>query len=330
MTGPLIPFRIDLAALPGWNGSDPISRYGAILKNDLTGRIVGHVQEAQGAQALIRQAFDLTLAADGPISAVGSLVGIVQNEQIKERLDLMQAALGTIEGLEIASLASAFVGIGVTIASTAMILHRLDTVGQAVARIEESIGELPERWREMRIREVLVTIATELARLEEAASASRRGGVVTNAEDRLDHGFARIADTLRQMASEARIRPALVRALVAAMALSAGAQIRALLELDDLRAAKDRSARHVRTMEELSWAFPRDLTAASGEAEAATLPAELSEVRLRIASQPSLLTTLIDRKIRGPDYLAQAREAQDAPAMLLPAEAPSPPGRRWF
>ncbi|MCY4259386.1 MAG: hypothetical protein OXC91_03890 [Rhodobacteraceae bacterium] len=67
----------------------------------------------------------------------------MQNEQIKGRLDVMQNMMGGLQALNVATLASSVVGIGVTVASTMMILQRLRGLKSDLSRIEETVDRIP-------------------------------------------------------------------------------------------------------------------------------------------------------------------------------------------
>ena len=110
MSSPLIPFRVALEHLPGLQTGE-ITRFGAILKDTATGRIVGHVQETGVLQHLLEPALTLN-----PIAGPASLIGVAQNAQIQSTINAVQASLGTLQVLQIANLASSIAGLGVSAA----------------------------------------------------------------------------------------------------------------------------------------------------------------------------------------------------------------------
>ena len=90
MTLTSIPFSAAAEYLPGLATGKTV-RFGSILKSAETGRIVGHLQETGVVQSLLQK----TLSFD-PSGATG-LIGVVQDEIIKRKLNVMQQTLGTVQ-----------------------------------------------------------------------------------------------------------------------------------------------------------------------------------------------------------------------------------------
>ena len=55
------------------------------------------------------------------------------------------ANAGGLQALQLAGLATSVVGIGVTVAGTALMLRRLNALGRAVGRIEAKLDDLPRK-----------------------------------------------------------------------------------------------------------------------------------------------------------------------------------------
>ena len=115
-----IPFEIPAEFLSGVSSGNLV-RYGGILKDVGSGQIVGHLQETGALQAAVRAGFSFD-----PTGATG-LIGIVQDAVISKKIDAMQAMLGTMQSLQIATLASSVAGIGVTAATTASCSSHCDS-----------------------------------------------------------------------------------------------------------------------------------------------------------------------------------------------------------
>lgn len=320
MISPLIPFKVAAEQLPGLSSGE-ILRYGTILKDAKTGRIVAHLQETGALERAFSNGSSLLANSASPVGGISSVVGAVQNEQIKARLDQIQNMMGGLQSLQLATLATSFVGIGVTVASTAMILARLGELSGNIARVEEKVEALPSKWREMRLREAIVDMQTSLERLDESSSWSDAGPVLRNVEERLDHGFNRFADGSRKIAVEMKVDAELLRALLAGLSLCSGAQIKALLYLDEKEAAEKRALKHYKKLEELSWLLPRDVLESrlGGDRKSAELiAADTSELLMRFASRPQLVSTLIAQDIGGQAFLEKAVQEDTEPLLLLP------------
>ena len=308
-----IPFDVP-AQLLASEVSGAVRRYGAILKDEATGRIVGHVQETGALQKVVQSGLSFD-----PTGATG-LIGIAQNAAITGKLNAMQAMMGTMQVLQVATLASSVIGIGVTAASTAMILNRLNQVEKAIVGLEASVADLPSKWREMDLRAKIVTVRTSLERLEEAEVRPDAENVVKSVEERLSYVFDEIHSGLVEVVIQARVDAGLVRSLLASLALCGSAQIKSLLWLDMKEAAEIRSRHQVAKLEGLAFLMPRDLMRdrlGNDQLTALGISQSFSEIRMRIASQPSLARTLIAREINGREYVERIEQEESEPYLLL-------------
>ena len=288
---------------------------GALLKDVATGRIVAHMQESGAMQKILETgvSFDPT--------GISSLIGVAQTVAIVGKLNTMQSMIGTMQILEGFSLAASVIGMGVTAASTAMILSRLAQVDKELGRIEVSIAEFPVNLRELNLREKLVKLRTSLERLQEAEVRPDRANIVLAEEARLNYLFDEIHDGLMEVAKQARINPDLVRTLLASLMLCGSAQIKSLFWLDMKEAAEIRSCRQVSNLQDLSFLMPRDrlvnlLENDKAEDVALSISEELSQIRMRIASQPSLARTLIAREINGREYVEHVEQEAEEPYLF--------------
>lgn len=309
-----ILFDIPASFLTGIE-SGQLIRYGGILKDVSTGQIVGHLQETGALQKVLQAGFSLD-----PTGITG-LIGIAQNAAVSSKLNAMQTMMGSLQTLQIASLASSVVGIGVTAASAAMILNRLNEIDNTLAGIENAISSLPSKWREMDIRKKLVSVKTAAERLQEAEVRPDSTVVVKEVEERLNYAFDELHDGICNVVIEAKIDAGLLRSLLAGLALCGGAQIKSLIWLDMKEAAEHRSRQQCAKLQDLAFRMPRDVMADridGGPELALGISRDCSEIRLRIASQPDLARTLIARGIHGREFIERVQEEASEPLLLLP------------
>lgn len=308
-----IPFDIPTQFKAAVAAGDLIPN-GALLKDAVTGRIVAHLQETGALQKALQSGLSFD-----PTGATG-LIGIAQNAAITSKLNAMQAMMGTMQVLQVATLASSVIGIGVTAASTAMILNRLNQVDKAIVGLEASVADLPSKWREMDLRAKIVTVRTSLERLQEAEVRPDAENVVKSVEERLSYVFDEIHSGLVEVVIQARVDAGLVRSLLASLALCGSAQIKSLLWLDMKAAAEIRSRYQVAKLEDLAFLMPRDLMRdrlGHDQTAALGISQDFSEMRMRIASQPSLARTLIAREINGREYVERVEQEETEPYLLL-------------
>ena len=248
---PLYPFHVAAENVPGW-ASGEVVRYGAILKSRETGRIVAHLQETSVLSRALHLGAATIPTSPGPVT---SLVGVTQNEQIKSRLRQMESVLGGVQTLQIATLATSLLGI--TMASTALVLHRLKSIGSAIERTEARIGALPAAVDELCLHETITDLHTDLERLEERSGWRDATPVLRDLENRLDRAFARFVERARRVATRPQGLDAdLLATLLASIGLCAGVQLRAIPWLDELQVAAPWSASTLMTLRKTSQ-FPR-------------------------------------------------------------------------
>jgi|TARA_R100000789_G_scaffold96710_1_gene98530 hypothetical protein len=309
-----IPFEIPAKFLSGFHSGEFV-RYGSILKDVSTGQIVGHVQETGLLQKALQTGFSLD-----PTGAT-SLVGIAQNAAISNKLNAMQTMMGTIQTLQLATLASSVVGIGVTAATAAMILGRLNEIDKTLDGIEASIASLPSKWREMDLRKKLVNIRTAIDRMQEAELRPDPELVLKSGEEKLNYAFDDLHDGIRCIVIEAKVDPGLLRSLLAGLALCGSAQIKSLIWLNMKEAAEHRAKQQCAKLQELAFHMPRDVMAerlTGGEHQALSISQDCSEIRLRTAAQPDLTRTLIAKNIHGREFIERIQEEESTPLLILP------------
>lgn len=310
-----IPFTIPAEHLLGY-ATGGVERYGAILKSTATGKIVGHVQET----GLLGDLIQTGLSID-PTGATG-LIGVLQNAQISSKLTALQSAVGTLQSLQLVNIASSVAGIGVTAASTAMILHRLDGIGSQISGIEETIGGFPDRLRELDLRDTLTSIRTTLERFDNAGNRMDPEPVVRNAEEKLHYGFDKLHEGANAVLGMPKTDAGLLRSLLAGMSLCGAAQIKALFWLNEMNEAEQQARRQYRKIEQLSLLYPNDvLRQKLGQADAAAiaLPGDMAEIRARVASLPALSARVAELGVHGRDYLERLESEKEQPLLILPA-----------
>lgn len=322
MTWAAIPFSAGQYAAQLDAGT--LVRYGALLKDVQTGRIVAHMQETGLWQSALREAVSVTVGG-GPLNTVGSLFRSVQNEQIKSKLDAVSQSLGAMQGLQVATLSASVLGIGVTVASTAIILNRLSALGAVAERIETRLEQLPGQMREESLYQLLTQLRTQLARLDESGVRSDRIAVLQRADEGLHAAFDQIIGMLNRSTRTGALSTEMYQVSLTALALCAGAQFRTLLLLNEREGAMRRAASMVAQVNDLSWTMPADgwagMTDGKGDT-AADLAGDLRELRARLASQPATARMLLERDIDGRAYIEQAEHETDEVFLLTEVDAP--------
>ncbi len=313
-----IPFEIPTQFRTAVAAGDVIRR-GALLQDAASGRILAHVQETGGLQRLV----DLATFTSpfNPVDTALGIFNVVQNEQIKKRLNVMQGMMGTLQAIQLATLISSFVGIGVTVASTAIILSRLKAISNGLDAISKVTKEFPTELNINRLRSVLTGIETQLERLDEISDRQDPQSVVKTVEEKLHKGFNILNTEVTILLRSETINVALIKALLTGLALCGSAQCKALLLLDDKKTLCTRTRNQIQKLEELAFLMPRDVLECRHriEADAAKqLSSDASETRMRFTSVLSLGEQLIRMDINGREYLEYAERENENPVLLLP------------
>jgi len=312
-----IPFTIPSQFMAA-HATGQIVRYGAVLKDAHTGRIVAHLQET----GLLQRAVGTGLSFD-PSGASG-LIGVVQNAQISQKITQLQSAVGVVQNLQLVNLVSSVAGIGVTAASTAIILGRLNAIGDRIGRLEQGVEALPGVFRKLELRNTMIEIGTALERFESADNRRDKDQTVRAVEEKLHYGFDRMLDGVRTTAETPGVDAEAIRCLLASLSVCGAAQIKAFLWLNEREMAAGQARRQFVKLMELSEMFPKDVLMDRLDCEADDadrLEADLAGLRQRFAAIPSLVENLIALDLDGRDYLERLDAERDHPLLVLPASA---------
>ena len=162
---------------------------------------------------------------------------------------------------------------------------------------------------------------TSIERLREAEVRPDAASVVRAEEEKLNYVFDELCDGIEEIVSHSRINAELLRSLLAGLALCGGTQIKALIWLDMKEAAERRASRQCSKLQDLAFRMPRQILAGrleGGAEEASAISQDCSEIRLRLASQPSLVRSLIHQNIHGREFIDRIQTEPKEPLFVLP------------
>ena len=312
-----------------WEAGKLIRR-GALLVNAHGGGIVAHLQETGAFSAI--QPLGSVLSSLTGVTSAGSLVtgaiSVVQNEQIKRRIDTMQSMLGAMHGLQLAALAGSIASIGVSAAGTAIVCQRLDKLRQDVQLTQDSVLAFRDEWRAYELQQLLERATNRIERVNGASARRDPKPLLTEAEQVLQETFDAMHNRVKLLYTREAIPIDSLRLLLDGMAVTGGAQIKALFLLDDPTAAKDEALRQFQKLARLTTEMPADLLAERmggtelAEQHAREVAVTLSETRHRVASLPSLVDHLDRQGMSARGYLEAAEAEADAPLMILQVDKP--------
>lgn len=307
-----------------WQAGKLIRR-GALLINAQGGGIVAHLQETGAFSAI--QPLGSALTPLTGLSSAGSLVtgaiSVVQNEQIKLRIHAMQSMLVGMHGLQLATLAGSIASLGVSAAGTAIVCQRLDKLRRDIQSTHESVLAFRDEWRANELHELLDRATNRIERVDGAKSRVDPRPLLVEAEQVLHETFDAMFNRVKLLYTQDAIPIDSLRLLLDGIAVTGGAQIKALFLLDEPMAARDQTLRQFQKLAHLSTTMPTDrLAERMGGAELAEehardVAASLSEIRNRVAGLPILMDHLDQQGISARLYLETAEAETDAPLMIM-------------
>ncbi len=306
--------------------SGAAERIGVLVRDTASKKIIAHLQETQLTQTLAGRFFDagasaLSSTLADPVGGIANVVGIVQNEQIKSRLDRLQTLMGGMQTVQIATLATSFVGIGVSVASTALILSRLKKIQNRFDDLSDQIERQTEAMQDWDVSEVLHRIEASLERVSEASMSKKTTQVIEGEQDRLHDCFVVLCGRLNAITKRNRVDFHGLYECIAALSLCSAAQIQGYAWLDEKERAAMRAKAHVSRMEQLILSLPGDVLATKlgSQEQAVLIQSLLLQINARTATVPSLMKSLASHRVSGRDYLNQASDDIEEPLLMLSA-----------
>lgn len=300
----MIPFNIP-AKFAAQYAAGSIVRIGTLLKDANTGRIVGHLQETGLLQKTVQ-----SLGGFDPTGVTGVL-SASQNLVILNKINNLQSGLSFLQGLQSASLATSVIGVGVTAASTAIILNRLGQIDNSILNLKDEIRSLGDVAIEREVRNLLADLQTELERLEELPYAKWPEARAQSSEEKLHRLFNNVLEltVFISRSSQDTFDAKLFSVLISALALSASAGLKLLMWLGDVEIAKQRIKRQLHKVDLLQREVPTDrlsfMLTGQDPLSIEGLSGQIREIRHRFASLPFLLQALENGKIGSRDYLQE-------------------------
>lgn len=336
LLGDILLREVPDALIAGMASGD-LKVHGSIIRSISSGRIVGHLQETSalsGLGNLLGGTASLPLQG---LDLVGQTVAMVQNEQIKH-------AVAVVQQLQLANLALGAVGIGVSVAGTAVLWRKIDIVEKQVAGLAATLDALLNKVEALRQDR----IADDLARLRAVADQMNEAWLLTDPVPQWDD-VAREAHVLGSIFERRAVAiieagehdPSVAEPMLAALGLASATRVAARLASGATVAAREAAAVSAETMANLTGHFGlgsallkrmQGHRAATGSAAwrvALTSHAEmvrplLTDQRDRVTALASSGLTIgeIDRQgIDGRAWLEAAREEKDAPLLCLQSRA---------
>jgi hypothetical protein len=310
-----IPFDLPLRFLPGLTTGD-IVRYGAILKDAGTGRILGHLQESGVAQSLLSQALS---SAASPLSLVSSVVNTGSSIYTAIQVRQLKAMMETLQALQIATLGVSLIGVGVSVAGFVYMRKRFNSLDGRIEKLMDAVKAGFENLEKSGFRQQMSATKSLVQRAELAKSmndpAKEYKEVAAQLADQAAFFEGEIAF---QISARGPINHDTFWLLAQLWMLSNSVRVDCQIRADELLNAQHVSERIAGEYQDL---FER-IGPASFDADHAEGRATVKILRdaTDLAhSKPFLLDYLRTRRIAGPAYIDNLEREKEQPLLVLSA-----------
>lgn len=320
------------------------SLVGALIKDNATGRILGHVQQTSVLQNLLGNLPGIgdVLTGFSPLE----LVTAIQNEQIRQGIAELTSGMVLLQNLQYGTLALSGLGLGVSVAGFATVLTKLKSIENHLDQLSVAVEKVTRDRREDELKILFAEVAADLQGVETLSVRKNPVRVAESLQQSLSRSLHKLMVHFERE-SEAEgakfdegYRINRLWALAAAIRLCQEAIVQALFWADELDAAKKIAGDELQRMVTLLQSFnPDRLSRRAIEriedvdarrskrlevlAQARTLELGLKGTVLSLVGQASIADTLADSGIKGSAYLRSAQEDSSHSLLFLPARAMS-------
>lgn len=310
--------------------SGEIVRFGALLKEEATGRIVAHLQESGLVQQLLSQSNVLPFS---PVEALNAASSIGANFQLHQLTQLVES----MKLLQIATLGLSIAGIGVSIIGFEMMNKRIDGLSHKLADLSDRVDSYFDEQRKRELRSHYSRLRGLFDKADQARTLSNPIQEWLRISSILAEEGAYLRGELTHYLDTPVFEPDLFQALTISYSLCNAGLIQCLLSARELRAAhrisQDTAADCNILFDRLNpiqlahkvnsrQFFEEKKVGMEVDMRLQTMQKFVSNVRDiqdSMNSKPYLIETLISKKMDSFEYLRQLREQKSEPLLLMPA-----------
>lgn len=318
-------------------GSQQASLIGAIIKDNTTGQILGHVQQASGLSSVLTQAVGSTVSGGfSPLSAIS----VVQNETLRRGVAELKDGMILMQNLQYGTLALSGLGLGVSIAGFAATMAKLRAIEARLESLSHALEAVTSDRRDDELKTIFADVSGDLQNIETLADrrdpqrvAEQLQLSLSRSTRKIESHFIRLSDVRGKTELPFDMLDRLW-ALAAAIRLCQEASIQALFAADELEVAEHLGQVEIDRQLVLMGAVSPDVLSrliSRGEQDPAVAfekrKALLVQARVlgdglkggvqSLAGQVSTAMALRSEGISGLRYLREARSTQDAPFLCL-------------
>lgn len=308
-----IPFDLPTQFLQGIANGD-IVRYGAILKDADTGRIVGHLQESGIAQPLLSQTIS---SATSPLSFISSIANTGSSIYTAAQVHQLKAMMETLQALQVATLGVSLIGVGVSVAGFLYMRKRFNSLDSRVEKLIDAVKVGFENQEKAGFRQQMSRTKSLVQRAELAKSMLDPAKEYKEVAAQLaDQAAFFEGEIVFQISARGPIKHNTFWLLAQLWMLCNSVRIDCLIRANELH-----NAQHVseRIAGEYQGLFERIGPASFdiNHSEGRTTITVLRDVTDAAHSKPFLLDYLRVRRIDGPTYIDRLDREKVQPMLVL-------------
>lgn len=289
-------------------------RFGTILKDATTGKIVSHLQETGVAQSILS---NLASGPFAPISMVADVVNVGSNIYAGVKIDQLKLMMETLQTLQVVTLGVSLVGVGVSVAGFYHMHKRFNALEVRMDHLSETISAGFESLGQRDLRRQLHLTKSLLQRAHQAQTLSNPSSeyseVAAGLADQSAYFEGEIAFIVK---SKGPIDPDVFWQLTQMLMLCNGVRIDCRIRTNELRHALTVSEAVSADYDSLftnltpsSFGLPIDQGLAAARV--------LRDASDAAASKPFLIDYLRTQKIDGGEYINQLDNEKSSPFLFL-------------
>lgn len=308
-----ILFHVPAELIGRWQSGE-LLRFGTILKDAASGRIVSHLQETGVAQSVLSSFASGPFA---PISMVTNLVNTGSNIYTGVKINQLKLMMETLQSLQVVTLGVSLVGVGVSVAGFYHMHKRFNALEVRMDHLSETIRAGFDSLGQRDLRRQLHLTKSLLQRAHQAQTLSNPSSeyseVAAGLADQSAYFEGEIAFIVK---SKGPIDPDVFWQLTQMLMLCNGVRIDCRIRTNELR--------HALTVSEaISADYDSLFTNLTPSSFGLPIDQGLAAVKVlrdasdAAASKPFLIDYLRTQKIDGSEYITQLENEKSNPYLFL-------------
>lgn len=309
-----------------------IVRYGTVLKDAGSGRILAHIQETGLAQQLLS---NVGIHSFTPLGAILTGANIASSGYANVQLHQLKGMVEAMQVLQYANIGIAAAGLGVSAIGFAVINRRLKGIKNDIEKLSARVENQFQEIRSTHWREHFSRIQVYVDRAERAYQLSQPKTEWLMIEAKLNEESGYLSHTIQDQLDRPHFDVEWFQQISSSLLLCDSVRLKCLLKADELKLARSTASAVGKSYADLFDSisptrladkitrFSTDhgkneqMLYREHKQQALLISNNLQEVTDAALSKPLLIEHLIDRDINGSQYLEDIAGHNQNPVILL-------------